>query len=794
MITSLSSLEELYKKIEEDKNFKGYPNVNRFPVRFIHLNSFRELHEVFEFLTKKYNVKYKDISELLHGDNWLTSYEIVEEIKRINENTIVLSLSEFLRFEEDLFPTLKGLAEIERSDIRIYIPLVGLWERFEREFWSKFYRREEWVPVWKLETSTERSTTLYQINFNLNYKDLPLKDFIVLPTAKDWLSIWKRDITENKKGILLMSKSLSYLCKNFLPDRIFDLKKISNGKEFLEIVFKVKIPIEYKEGDDEFWNKLIEEITRKNIRGATIESIFLEYFNLGSIERLKPMDFLELYLKTSDNYKKWLIKNLFLSLDKFRSSYLYICFSKLEGWERRDLIERLWLEIFNLSSKTLDNMLSERKKFLNYIHEDLKFSAKFIEEKLANKLNTIKNYPLKKKFRYLTGITFVEKKYVIHELEDLEMQEIQEIIPDLKEAYLELAYYLDWDLIKPDNEIDSWIIEYFKEYNYSKVKNTKSPKIEELINTKNRDKSTFLEWYYSIPKVGLDRDCECFWIDGLGAEWFPLIIHLINKYCNRKKSIKKKLITQVNLPSITKCNRYEGKRIEDLDRYVHSQNPYRHPDDLINEIEIIKNILKKIVVDSSYEKICIVSDHGFSFLCTKNFNNIKRLNISNSEHEGRYRWVENENYSDDLYYMLWKVDEGPCQGRTAIVALKHVSLGDTPRREVHGGATPEEVLVPYILIETEGKKTEYKIEVINSEIWITNPVLKLKISPQPLSTLESFLNEKPLKVSYNREEDMYMIDLRGLKVGKHKVQLKIGDREFYIEVSIKGGFKERDLL
>jgi len=793
MIVPLSSLEELYKKIEEDRNIKGYPNANRFPVRFIHLNSFKELHQVLEFLTKEYNVKYKDISELLYDDNWLTSYDIVEEIKRIDENTVVVSLSEFLRFEEDLFPTLKGLTEIERQDIRIYIPLVGIWERFEREFWNKFYRREEWVPVWRLETPTQRSVTLYLIDFNLNYSTLSLKDFIVVPSAKEWLSIWKRKITEDKKGVLLISKPLSYLYKNFLPDSVFDLKKISNGKEFLERIFRVKVPVEYREEDVEFWNKLIEDVDRSK-KGTTLESIFLEHFNLGSLDRLKPIDFLELYLKTNDNYERWLVKNLFLSLDKFRSSYLYICFEKLRGLEKRDLIERIWLEIFNLPSETLDNILSERREFLNYTHRDLKFSPEFIEEKLSDKLNVIKNLPIKKKFKYLTGITFVEKKYIIYELKNLNIQDIQKIIPDLKEVYPELAYYLDWDLVKPDNDIESWIIEYFREYNYSKLKNVKSPKIEELINTKNRDRSTFLEWYYSIPKADLDRDCECFWIDGLGAEWFPLIVHLIDRYRDKGKFIKKKLITRVNLPSITKCNRYEGKRIEDLDRYIHQQHPYKYPDDLINEIEIVKNVVKKIM-DSPSEKICIVSDHGFTFLCTKNFGNIKRLNISNSEHEGRYTWVEGENYSDDTYYILWKVDEGHCQGKTAIVALKHVSLGDTPYREVHGGATPEEVLVPYILIETEkGDETEYSVEVINPEIWITNPILELKINPQPTSIPETFLNKKPLKVSYNREGDIYSIDLRDLKVGKYRIQLKIGNKEYHIEVSIRGGFKERDLL
>lgn len=789
-----NSLEKLYSRIKEDGDSKGYSNSSRFPVRFIFINSFEELREIVKYLTEKCNIEYKEITEFLpDNDKWLTSDEIVNCIKEISDNTVVVSLSEFLRFEEDLFPTLKGLSEIERRNIRIYIPLVGLWERFEREFWSKFHRREEWAPVWKLNTLAQREITLYQINFKLNYKDLSLKDFIVVPTAKDWLNIWKKEITEEVKGVLLLSKSLSYLYKNFLPDSLFDLKKISNEREFLEKIFRINVPIEYRDEEVEFWNKLIEEVDRSK-KGLTIENIFLEHFNLRSINRLKPKDFLELYLKTNNNYERWLIKNLFLSLSKFKSSYLHICFEELRGLRKEDLIESIWLGAFNLPSKTLNNILSERKEFLNYIHRDLKFSAEFIEEKLAKKLNTIKNYPIKKKFNYLSDITFIERRYILHELKDLNTQDIQKIIPDLKEVYLGLAYYLDWDLIKPDNEIDSWIIEYFKEYNLSKVKNIKSPKVEELINTKNKDKSTFLEWYYSISKADVEKDCKCLWIDGLGAEWFPLIVHLIYRYGRDKgKFIKKKLLTRVNLPSITKCNRYEVKKIEDLDKYIHEQNPYRHPDDLIREIEIIKNIVEKIM-DSSNEKVCIVSDHGFSFLCTKNFDNIKRLDISNSKHEGRYMWVEDGNYSDDMYYILWKVDEGHCQGKSAIVALKHVSLKDTPYREVHGGATPEEVLVPYILIETKKDEINYKVEVITPEIKITNPVLQFKIDPQPIYAPEAFFKGSLLKISHNKERDIYEMDLKDLNVGEYEILLNIGSKKYPIKVNITGGFKERDLL
>jgi len=790
-IENFYCLEELYSRIKQDENSKRISD-KRFPVRLIFINSFKELQEIIRFLIKNCNVENREITDLLSGKNrWLTTDEIINWVKGISHNAVIVSLSEFLRFQskEDFYITLKSLTEIERQDnIRIYIPLIGLWERFEQEFWAFFYRKEEWAPVWKLETPSQK-IIIYQINFNLNHKDFFLKNFVIISTSEEWLSIWKR---ENVKGILSLSKPLLYFYKNFLPDQAFELREISNQKEFLEEIFEIKVLIEFKDHEVEFWNELIKEVGRYNEKGLTIEDIFLRHFNFGSIEKLTPKEFLELYLKTISCYERWLIRHIFLALDKFKSSYLYKCFERLNELKEENLIEKLWLEIFYLPPEALTkNVFSERKEFLNFIHKNFNFSTQFIERKLANKLDNIKSYPLKKKFEYLTNITFTERKYIISELKNID---IQEIISDLKRVYPELVYYLDWNLIKPDNEVDEWILEYFREYNYSKIRHAKSPKIEELINNKNKNKSTFSNWYYSLPKGETEENIKYVWVDGLGAEWFPLIVHLLNKYGNEKrKFIKKKKLIRVNLPSTTECNRYKFEKIEDLDNYVHNQKTYKYSDDLIKEIELIEKIIKKII-EIPHKKIGIISDHGFSFLCLKDFGNFKRLNLPNAEHEGRCMWIDRANYKDDEYFIVWNVDEGICRGRKTLVALKHVSLNNTPYREVHGGATPEEVLVPYVIIETEKDKIKYKIEVINSEIWITNPVVQFKIHPQPLYIPEAFLDERMLNVLYEKENDIYRIDLRGLKVGTYTITLKIGDINYQIKVTVRGGFKERDLL
>jgi hypothetical protein len=662
-IENFYSLEKLYDRIKQDKNSKRISD-RRFPIRLIFINSFEELQEIIRFLKDDCGAESKEITELLSSkDQWLTPNEIVNWIKGIYNNAVVTSLSEFLRFQnkENFYITLKKLTEIEtQNNIRIYIPLVGLCERFKQEFWTNFYRKEEWAPIWKLESHSQK-IIIYQINFELNYENLFLpENFEIVLTTEEWLNVWKKG---NMKGILSLSKSLSCFYKNFLPDQVFELREISNQKEFLKDIFEINVPIEFKDDEKEFWNELIKEAVRYNQKGLTIENIFLSHFNLGSAEKLTSEEFLDRYLRTNEHYERWLIRIFLLSLGKFKSSYLYKCFERLGELKEKDLIEKLWLEIFNLPFETLtEDIFSERREFLNFIHKKLNISAQFIERKLDNALDNIKSYPLKKKLKYLTNITFIERRYIISELKNTNIN-IQEIIPDLKRVYPELAYYLDWDLIKPDNEVDNWILEYFKKYNCSKIRHTKSQKIEELISNKNKDKSTFSNWYYSLPKAEIAKDFKYVWIDGLGAEWFPLIVNLLNKYGKENgKIIKKKMLTRVNLPSITKCNRYEFERIEDLDNHIHNQKSYNYPDDLIKEIELIEEIVKKIM-EMPDDRICIVSDHGFSFLCLKDFDNFKRFNFSNAEHEGRYMWIDKIDYKDDEYFIVWNVDEGNCRDR-----------------------------------------------------------------------------------------------------------------------------------
>lgn len=108
----------------------------------------------------KFNVKRKELSSLLYSPtSWFSDSQLMNEIKYIDDTSIVLPLSEYIRFSSDknFKEMITSLSEMENNKIKIYVPLVGLWERFKCLFWDKFYRKDNWAPIWKLKTEPKKN-------------------------------------------------------------------------------------------------------------------------------------------------------------------------------------------------------------------------------------------------------------------------------------------------------------------------------------------------------------------------------------------------------------------------------------------------------------------------------------------------------------------------------------------------------------------------------------------------------------------------------------------------------------
>ena len=771
-------IDELKKAIESDLVDFNI-SATRFPIRFIFLNSHDELKEIVDLLIG--DAKKIELSSFLLSENsWFSVDQILNEIDKINETSVIVPLSEYIRFldDEEFKMILKALALIENKNFKLYIPLVGLWERFDDLFWKNFDRTDHWAPIWKLET-TNKQIKIFQITFEFN-ENINTNDIKLVSTTKQWFELWKND---DVNEVISLLKPLSIYFPNSLPDLTFVQEIIDNPKQYLLKIFDMNISIEYSEDEKEYWDKLLIDVSNLNKKNISLKDIFTEKFFISDISVLNCEDFLNYYLNNINNrYNQWLIKNIFIESKKYENTYLAHCFKSMKKISNNNLARKIFLEIFKLDYN--EDFLTERRNLLSYLN---KFDLSFAESELPNEFKNIEQYNYKQQLNYLTSLTPIEKSKII---EIVQKNGLTNIISDLKIIFPDLYHYLDWNLTL-SSDVQPWILDYFKEYNVSKVLNFKSEKIDLILSEKNNP-DNFYDWYFDTNNAHDDSNNYVIWIDALGAEWLPLLIYYLNLYGkNNNKHVTFKSINSVNLPSATEFNKIDAdKKIANLDEYIH-KNHYNYPQSLLDEMENIKHIAKSIVkIDSP--KISIVSDHGFSFLCTKEFGGYKKYAFEGSKHEGRYMIWENDDVANEDY-MSTKSGSLVHEEEKYIVSLNHISLFNTPSHEVHGGATPEEVLVPYIVLENnENSIVDYEITSIISEINVSmESRLPITISPEPTSLPLAICNNELLPIL--KEENQFVIELNSkMNKGLQKIIIKIDDEEVEeLKITInKGGMAE----
>ena len=160
--------------------------------------------------------------------------------------------------------------------------------------------------------------------------------------------------------------------------------------------------------------------------------------------------------------------------------------------------------------------------------------------------------------------------------------------------------------------------------------------------------------------------------------------------------------------------------------------------------------------------------------------------FDNVEHEGRYFLVEDGEYFNNEDYLVHDCESIGFEGKKYVVSLNHTSLNNTPIREVHGGATPEEVLVPYIIFGYDNESDiEYDISANTNEINISkDKEIGINISPKPPILPNAIWNNERLNI-YKKDEK-YFIQVDSLNKGTQKIVIKIdGIKIGEIEINIK---------
>lgn len=746
-IIKFANIDELKAAIKQDLS-TGEVNAQRYCVRFIMLNDFTTFRELTSFLAKDLNVKMFELQHLALGDDKSITIDMLSDaIKGITESSLVTPFSELVRFYKEpdfigFFNEIILTEDLKRPGKRIYIPIIGLHNRFN-DFLKNFGRIEESAPIWQLYSPKDDKVQVFVTKFKV--PKLPeTSEFCALEKMKDWLDFWRKQAPRDK--ILCSAFPIRYGWRNSRPDSIFTFKEITNPHEYITDFLGVNIPFEYNESESKYWDRLQEIVSDSFDCGFTWKKYIEDHFATTKFGFKK---ILEIWSdERNTEYDRWLLKNYLIHTGTLKSRpYTELCLIETTDYlVPAALFVKLAERIFYCSPAEIDKFHEERaalmrqesKIFRNIVPQS---NQNWIMEHLIEIAQSDKGFGLVK---LLSTSSFDFEKelffgwYQNRSEEEFGMKHLKEFYPDL------YAY-----LYAPNKSIyhhgAQWLADYFDAYREAKIKDRYTDRVKDLIDTQNASEKEFWDWYYKhttchdlfheYANDTTHRPDKVYWIDGLGAEFIPYILHLIETSKTSFEVIEAKVST-TGLPSNTSLNRFDVDdkfvyKYGDLDAYAHRSH-YKNRQTLIGELAIIRDIVSKILRDNSVgnNTIAIVSDHGLSALsrlCEP------RKLTGKAHHEGRYIPFTSDIAAEPMpeYVTVKNVDDK----KDYKVALTHASLGNKPSHEVHGGCTPEEVLVPFIIITNNdaSKPVKYDIKVKTTDVPKSSPVFECVILPQPKS-------------------------------------------------------------
>lgn len=213
-------------------------------------------------------------------------------------------------------------------------------------------------------------------------------------------------------------------------------------------------------------------------------------------------------------------------------------------------------------------------------------------------------------------------------------------------------------------------------------------------------------------------------VDGLGAEYYPLLLNMASR--NNLK-IQEKKIVSVNLPSSTKFNYIHWSSehvlpsVRGIDNISHEGNAkYEkcgYEENLAGLFKIFNEKILTRVVEGlrNYKRVVVTADHGSSYLAVTAYKKglSSSIDWENDPDDWRYASLPNEKEGKKGLEIVYRAEDG----RTYYVVKGYNRL---PKRGgklygLHGGATLEERLVPFVVFTNEEMTETDATEILESQ-------------------------------------------------------------------------------
>jgi len=804
MLKTFSNFEELLWTVHADRNIEGEgaSTANRFPVRFVLFDNFRDCCMFVEEISHLPNINIQRLEDWMdeeYPDVFMPHDKLARKILQLiranpSEYRIIMPFSEMARFYDNkeklefdaLISTVKGF-DTEKEGFkhkqRIYIPIVG------QEGKMQHFRDDSQSFIWYYH-NTDRQLDYRLIMTNgttYGVQGLDSK-YNIASTLTEWLGYWK--YPELKQNIISTSKSI-FAHKDYAePDNAFVFCKCKNAYQFLTNGLKLDVDcIPYNEDEKVYWDMLA---TKVNINNFRFEQFFNEQFGIYNLADYKV--FFETWFKHKEPFMRWLLAKYYVQ--KFCDKG-YICrvLQHLEGYSDTEFAEVLALTIFSLE---------EQESYIEERQEGLKQGAKNgieltldVQVRLINKITTIEGKTgIQSAKKYISCLSFAEKKHIIEWYRDGKISK-----EDLLELYPDLFYYLGKTIASAE---DTWVLDYMDKYKEAKVKNDYTEDVNNYILTKNQNSVEHFKWAnkFSTTRTILSNrsDIQCYlWIDGLGVDWIPFISQIVKEHESEEYYLNEAYIATAKVPTRTDINKADIQSLSgglfekkgDLDEIAHSCRPY--PKFIVDDLETIRKTIHKFLLEHPGLKIAIVSDHGISYLSQlRPGYNLKGYK---SDHYGRVAQTSAQSKTSVVTDDKYDIIKMPDNKTIYLCALRHESLmAKIPEgMGCHGGCTPEEQLVPVMIISPEKNVATWRASLKSFEVEEANPVVVYEIVGLDASHTP-FIEYNNKNYSLCAKGCTYTSERLPLVKDVTKVKLRIGTWEKEDTFTIKMAVVEDDLF
>jgi len=682
--------------------------------------------------------------------------ELFTSIKKIEQNTLLLGIFEYLHF--------KGQDELERFVAKFlslqYSPkgkvkLVvltfncsGVLERVLRD-----PRNRERIEILRNENPS---------HLRLYFFDTAFEQFDIGVKILGIKSLLESFENGNFETLNVITKKV----KTDFPSSAIPIKDIKNAYEIIEIKdIATTKRIALSEGTSDNWDFLLEYYRTH----GKLSDILISLFGIGT----DADSILQRWTSYNAN-QKWLALIKMKYYSDHVGRYLSLVLSDIVSIAEFE--KRIFNKILDLDpcSEGFWDIYEERRELLVGFEKEVALIVAYVDLAVS-----IKN---EQALYYLTDQSRIEQERIVTVLEGVTLDEkikgaIEKVYPALS-AYLKpYTFRIDYPMLS----------DYFNQYRENKATNRISQDFIDIVNTnaEKREYNKLLPYRSSeFSKLNFDPiSCELYFFDALGAEF---VSYIVDK-CNSMKLRVETHIAHCNLPSITSVNKEfldsvpddKVTTIKDLDDIKHHGKDtfdYRItklPIHLTRELKVIDRVLEEInrkLVMGSCKRVLIISDHGASRLAVINHQELD-FEVYDVESKGKYggRCCQ---YSDSIPSIPYAIEEN---GWYILANYGLFRGGRAAQVEAHGGASLEEVVVPLFEISLEERVFEVRLVDTSISVSFADKAQIAVYSSVELKEAILMINSK----RYNMQDSnnsIYNFDIGDIiKAGRYTAVLYDGD-------------------